>query len=305
MKNENCGVYTNFHALYPSAEISKLQMPAMSPTMTEGGISEWKKKEGESFSAGDVLLEIETDKATIDVEAQGDGIMGKIIAANGSKNIAVGTTIALLAQEGDNISNLEIPAEEPKPSSESSTSAPSPPSQSPTRELPPSPSPSSSSAGSPGDRIHIDTSRPLFPSVMRLLGEHRITDLTQIKGTGIRGMLTKGDVLTFLGKASGPTGTFKDTTPTPSVYKSQAIIAGGASAPKKAPLDPAGIRRAILTTFLAKSLQDRTPAPSPINHTPDSILADYSPSIPVAANATPTISTMPPTPQQDYLDGLH
>lgn len=51
----------------------------MSPTMTEGGIAQWKKKEGESFSAGDVLIEIETDKATIDVEAQDDGVMAKII----------------------------------------------------------------------------------------------------------------------------------------------------------------------------------------------------------------------------------
>lgn len=79
--------------------ISNLQMPAMSPTMTEGGISSWKKQEGDKFTAGDVLLEIvrnfalwadiivllmrawvqETDKATIDVEAQDDGVLGKII----------------------------------------------------------------------------------------------------------------------------------------------------------------------------------------------------------------------------------
>ena len=53
----------------------------MSPTMTEGGIASWKKKEGESFTTGDVLVEIETDKATIDVEAQDDGILGKIIVS--------------------------------------------------------------------------------------------------------------------------------------------------------------------------------------------------------------------------------
>ena len=72
-----------------------LRMPAMSPTMTEGGITSWKKKEGEAFIAGDVLLEVvrtelsvtgcadqqETDKATIDVEAQDDGVMGKIIVS--------------------------------------------------------------------------------------------------------------------------------------------------------------------------------------------------------------------------------
>jgi pyruvate/2-oxoglutarate dehydrogenase complex dihydrolipoamide acyltransferase (E2) component len=57
-------------------------MPAMSPTMTEGGIAKWKTLEGESFTAGDVLLEIETDKATIDVEAQDDGVVGKILVGS-------------------------------------------------------------------------------------------------------------------------------------------------------------------------------------------------------------------------------
>lgn len=65
----------------PLAELAKFKMPAMSPTMTEGGIASWKKKEGEAFSAGDVLLEIETDKATIDVEAQDDGVLAKIVVS--------------------------------------------------------------------------------------------------------------------------------------------------------------------------------------------------------------------------------
>lgn len=85
-----------FHGSASRRAITQFQMPAMSPTMTEGGIASWKKKEGESFTQGDVLLEIvrpltletfcgtyilmqETDKATIDVEAQEDGIMGKIL----------------------------------------------------------------------------------------------------------------------------------------------------------------------------------------------------------------------------------
>lgn len=60
-------------------------MPAMSPTMTEGGIASWKKKEGDTFTAGDVLVEIETDKATIDVEAQDDGVLAKIIVSSPSE----------------------------------------------------------------------------------------------------------------------------------------------------------------------------------------------------------------------------
>jgi len=88
--------YTVFHGSASRRAITQFKMPAMSPTMTEGGIASWKKREGEYFAQGDVLLEIvrpvssekpyimfisiqETDKATIDVEAQEDGIMGKII----------------------------------------------------------------------------------------------------------------------------------------------------------------------------------------------------------------------------------
>src|SRR6202034_598903 len=87
-------------------------MPALSPTMTEGNIAKWSVKEGDSFSAGDVLLEIETDKASMDVEAQDDGIMAKIVQGDGSKGIKVGTRIGVIAETGDDLSTLEIPAEE-------------------------------------------------------------------------------------------------------------------------------------------------------------------------------------------------
>lgn len=80
--------------------------------MTEGGIASWKLAPGEAFSAGDVLLEIETDKATIDVEAQDDGVMGKILVGNGEKGVQVGRVIAVLAEEGDDLSKIEVPKEE-------------------------------------------------------------------------------------------------------------------------------------------------------------------------------------------------
>lgn len=73
--------FAAFHPTSRSSALSKFAMPAMSPTMTEGGIASWKKQEGDSFSAGDVLVEIETDKATIDVEAQDDGVLIKIIVS--------------------------------------------------------------------------------------------------------------------------------------------------------------------------------------------------------------------------------
>ncbi|MBI6010435.1 biotin/lipoyl-containing protein, partial [Clostridium perfringens] len=85
-------------------------MPAMSPTMSEGGIVSWKLKDGEEFAAGDVLLEVETDKSTIDVEAQDDGIMWEILVPEGEKGIPVGKPIAFLAEPGDDLSSLERPA---------------------------------------------------------------------------------------------------------------------------------------------------------------------------------------------------
>ncbi|KAI5831373.1 single hybrid motif-containing protein [Schizophyllum commune Tattone D] len=132
--------------------ISRLAMPIPYPDMTEGDIAKWKMKEGDAFHVGDVLLEIETDKTMVDVEAQRDGVVGKIIVPDGFKRVRAGKVIALLADEGDDLSRLELPAQ------------------------------------------------PVFPSVRRLLAAHQISavDAAAIPGTGVRGMLTKGDVLSFV-----------------------------------------------------------------------------------------------------------
>ena len=121
----------------------------------------------------------------------------------------VGKTIALIAEEGDDISNLQVPLEDGPPLSTQSSSNPE--SAKKQVEAPP-PAPSAPPSHSAHD---IEHSRPLFPSVMRLLLENNITDANKIKGTGVRGMLTKGDVLAFLGKASSPLGTYKETSSPP------------------------------------------------------------------------------------------
>lgn len=189
--------------------ITKFAMPAMSPTMTSGGIAAWKLKEGQAFSAGDVLLEIETDKATMDVEAQEDGVLAKIIVQDGSKDVSVGKTIAMLAEEGDDISNVEVPKDDEATctTSDERKSVPEPSTQ--TAASTGSASPSSPNASS--SDTHLSFKGPLFPSVQRLIAENAIEDAeTKIKGTGVRGMITKGDVLAFLGKAKSPTGSFKE-----------------------------------------------------------------------------------------------
>lgn len=74
-------ILLGFHTSAVSAAITRFNLPAMSPTMTEGTIHKWMKKEGDSFAAGDVLLELETDKAQIDVEAAEDGVLAKIVVS--------------------------------------------------------------------------------------------------------------------------------------------------------------------------------------------------------------------------------
>jgi len=259
-------------------------MPAMSPTMTEGGIASWKKREGETFSAGDVLLEIETDKATIDVEAQEDGVVGKILLQDGVKNVPVGKVIALLAEEGDNLRNLQPPSEEPQVSKVKDTtiskSLHSPPPTLSQMQLP-------TTAKSPA---HISSSRPLFPSVHRLIVEYGILKPENIKGTGVRGMLTKGDILTYLGKASGPTGTFKEASTLPAqttqTQKHEEFEV----------LDGATIRRLIVSTMLGNSAPRVLPMIPPDF---DSIVAEYLPLIKVP---TPSLVTKEGS---NYLDGLY
>ncbi|KAJ9612426.1 pyridoxine biosynthesis protein [Cladophialophora chaetospira] len=184
-------------------------MPAMSPTMTEGNISSWKVKEGDTFSTGDVLLEIETDKASMDVEAQDDGVMAKIFEGDGAKGVKVGTRIAVLGDAGDDVSSLEIPADDSKPiesvkenikggdeaSYESSGAEMNTPGT-PQNPRPAKDKPKTSPKG-PG----ANTAYPLYPSVIALIHENHISDddVFKIAATGPNGRLLKGDVLAYLG----------------------------------------------------------------------------------------------------------
>jgi hypothetical protein len=124
-----------------------------------------------------VLLEIETDKATMDVEAQEDGILAKIVVPAGSKGVAVGTRIAVLAEEGDDLATLEMPAEEAKKEEVKEAITP----QQPVKQ--------EQHAAAP------------TPSVMGLLKLHNL-DASQIAGTGPKGRLLKGDILAHLGRIS-------------------------------------------------------------------------------------------------------
>ena len=82
---------------------TNILMPALSPTMTEGTLAKWLKKEGDTIKAGDVIAEIETDKATMEVEAVDEGVLGKILVADGTANVKVNAPIAVLVEEGEAI----------------------------------------------------------------------------------------------------------------------------------------------------------------------------------------------------------
>src|SRR5215469_12384065 len=85
---------------------TEVLMPALSPTMTEGKIARWLKEEGERVNAGEVLAEIETDKATMAMEAADDGVLSKIVIPEGTEHVAVNTPIALIASNGESVGEL-------------------------------------------------------------------------------------------------------------------------------------------------------------------------------------------------------
>ena len=108
---------------------TQILMPALSPTMEEGTLAKWLVKEGDTVSSGDILAEIETDKATMEFEAVDEGIVGKILIAEGTEGVKVNTPIAVLVEEGESADDVaaapaEAPAAEPEPSVAASASQP-------------------------------------------------------------------------------------------------------------------------------------------------------------------------------------
>lgn len=189
-----------FRTSAASLAAQNFTMPALSPTMTEGNIAAWKIKEGDSFSAGDVLLEIETDKASMDVEAQDDGVLMKIMQGDGSKGVQVGARIGVLAEPGDDINSLEIPAEEPTQSKrEAKQETPSPSTEVKEEKKDADASrPKKSGQKAPKQKY------PLYPSVEHLIKEHKLDEsaISDMTPTGPQGRLLKGDVLAYIGTIS-------------------------------------------------------------------------------------------------------
>ena len=145
----------------------EIKMPALSPTMEEGTLAKWLVKVGDKISSGDIMAEIETDKATMEFEAVDEGTLAAIMVEEGSENVAVGTVIAMLAEEGEDVGEVSAP---------SAARAPAP------------------AASDDG---------PAATPTARKLAEAEGVDLSGIAGTGPNGKITKADVEAVAGSGGG------------------------------------------------------------------------------------------------------
>ncbi len=162
----------------------QITMPALSPTMTEGKLARWTKKEGDKVKAGDVIAEIETDKATMEVEAVDEGTIGKILVAEGTEGVVVNTPIAVLLEDGEDASSISAAPKATAPTAPTPAAAPATPQK---QEKPAMAQPQAASAAPKGARVFAS------PLARRLANEKGI-DLSSIKGSGPHGRIVRDDL---------------------------------------------------------------------------------------------------------------
>ena len=177
---------------------TNILMPALSPTMTEGTLARWLKKEGDVIKAGDLIAEIETDKATMEVEAVDEGVLGKILVGDGTEGVKVNAPIAILVDAGE-----AVPAAAP-PAQAAAVAAPAPvaaPAAAPAAAPTPAPIPVAPSNGHDASPTRILAS----PLARRMAGQAGI-DLAALTGSGPGGRIVRADIeAAQKGTASVPT----------------------------------------------------------------------------------------------------
>ncbi|XP_022152583.1 dihydrolipoyllysine-residue acetyltransferase component 2 of pyruvate dehydrogenase complex, mitochondrial [Momordica charantia] len=188
--------FSSDSGLPPHQEVG---MPSLSPTMTEGNIARWLKKEGDKISPGEVLCEVETDKATVEMECMEEGYLAKILRGDGAKEIKVGEVIAITVEDEEDV--VKFKDYEPSSSSagagaaaDKESSASSPPKKEAVEESVPSPEPKTAKQSPPapaGERIFAS---PLA----RKLAEENNVPISSIKGTGPDGSIVKADIEDYL-----------------------------------------------------------------------------------------------------------
>ena len=176
----------------------EIKMPALSPTMEEGTLAKWLVKVGDSVQSGDIMAEIETDKATMEFEAVDEGIIAQILIEEGTENVSVGTAIAMLAEDGEDIATIGAPTQStPTPEAAPEASAPKEASQ--PRTTPPSSGTATGSKATP---------------VARRIAEANNIDLATIVGSGPGGKVLKADIESAMSGGGGASVTGAHATPT-------------------------------------------------------------------------------------------
>ncbi|XP_044417732.1 dihydrolipoyllysine-residue acetyltransferase component 2 of pyruvate dehydrogenase complex, mitochondrial isoform X1 [Triticum aestivum] len=197
----SCGRVASARSFSSSADLpphQEIGMPSLSPTMTEGNIAKWIKKEGDKVSPGEVLCEVETDKATVEMECMEEGYLAKIVQGDGAKEIKVGEVICVTVEEEGDIEKFK----DYKPSAADAPAAPSESKATPEPAAPkveekvpakaPEPkAPKAEKASRSGDRIFAS---PLA----RKLAEDNNVQLSSVKGTGPDGRILKADIEDYL-----------------------------------------------------------------------------------------------------------
>lgn len=172
----------------------EILMPALSPTMEEGTLAKWLVKEGDTVASGDLLAEIETDKATMEFEAVDEGIIGKLLVAEGTENVAVNSAIAVLLEDGEAASEVAAAP------SASASPAPAP---EPAISSPATLAPSPASAPRAAPEKAAESARVFATPLARKLAAQNDVDLTKLSGSGPRGRIVKADIEAAANAVSG------------------------------------------------------------------------------------------------------
>jgi pyruvate dehydrogenase E2 component (dihydrolipoamide acetyltransferase) len=187
----------------------EITMPALSPTMTEGNLAKWLKHEGDAVKSGDVICEIETDKATMEVEAVDEGTLGKILVEEGAEGVKVGTVIALLLEEGETAD--AAPAPKPKPAAEAPKEEAKPAAPAaPTPKTEPAPGPA---AAKPAPVAHDEGDRVFASPLAKRMAAQAGIELASLQGSGPHGRIVKADIDAALAKGGAAKPAAKPSAP--------------------------------------------------------------------------------------------
>lgn len=186
----------------------QITMPALSPTMEEGNLSKWLVKEGDKVSAGDVVAEIETDKATMEVEAVDEGTVAKIVVPEGAEGIKVNAVIAILAEEGENLEEAARAAESVAKPPQTAEQQPEAADTAPSAEQPAlsqgKQAAAETSKAPPSVNGQRDGARVFSSPLARRIASEAGIDLASIAGSGPRGRVVKADVEAAIARGVQP-----------------------------------------------------------------------------------------------------